>query len=259
MKSKIIFFCVLLLLYSCKSGIETKGENEVNSTGKEQIAQNFNLDTLKGMYIGDFGGSDIRIVINFISQNHAVGYNIHKGLQRNISGKVIEDETSVSLELNEPGDNKYDGVFTLVFQKVDFSCKGTWKANDKKIGKKSFVLEKVNDQDNNLNFDSLTVKSINNNNFTSIFSYVSDVEGDFYFEDDGAAKYEYYPSKDTVERVEQMEVINGTWTLKEGKLSVIWQKNTYFKEKKSMFEIVIKPEYEIYLLYKTRKLFPAFY
>lgn len=255
----LYLFISLAFLISCKSGIDTKKEAEANTDNEEKIAQNFDLDTLKGMYIGDFGGSDIRIVLNYISPNHAVGYNLHKGLQRNINGKVEETDKTVTLELNEPGDDKYDGVFTLTFQKIDFSCKGTWKANNKKFGKKSFVLEKMNFESHGLDIYTATIDSINKGNFTDVFSYCSDSIAEIYFEADGSVRYEFYPSKDNAERAEQVQIVKGTWTFKKDKVQINWQKNEVFAEKKSYFDIHINPEFDIYLLYKGRKFMTNYY
>lgn len=256
MRFTILLSILSFAFFSCKSGIDTNKEDEASSTGIDKVWQKIDLDTLKGMYIGDFGGSDIRIVLNFISPNHAVGYNIHKGLQRNISGKVMETETTIEMELNEPGDHEFDGIFTLVFQKADFTCKGSWKALKKNIPKKKFELEKTNSDQDGLDYENLTLDKITKNNFTSVFSYCSDSLADIFFEEDGNVKYEFYPSKDTLERAEQMQIINGTWTFKDAKIYVNWQKNSVFTDKKTVMDVVINPEYDFYLTYKKRKFYP---
>lgn len=106
---------ILLFFQSCGSSDSTKVDfaNTDSDSLKVPHITELNLDTLKGIYIGDFGGSDIRIVINYISNKHAVGYSLHKGLQRNISGSVeITDET-VNLILAEPEDHEFDGIFHI--------------------------------------------------------------------------------------------------------------------------------------------------
>lgn len=257
-----IFIPVLLLtlvLVSCKSGIDTNKDTEAGVEG-ETAMKHIEFDTLQGMYVGDFGGSDIRIVLNYVSPNHAAGYNLHKGLQRNISGKIEETDTEVKMELNEPGDHKYDGTFYLTFSKLDLSCRGYWKSKTKKTGKKEFTLKRVLIPESMLNWDSLKVSDITGENFTEIFYYTNDSIADMYFERDGSVRYEYYPKFDTLERAEQMVIMNGSWTYRAGQIIVIWnQKNEIFPDKKTKMDIVINPNYEFYLTYKKRRFFAVLY
>lgn len=221
-----------------------------------------NLDTLKGIYIGDFGGSDIRLVINYISNKHVVGYNTHKGLQRNINGSVeIENET-VDLILAEPGDNEFDGVFYISINKENLDAEGYWQSNSGKISKKHFVLKKLNRQPI---FES-DGKSIDEATFSSIFSYISDSLGDFNFSDDGLCLYEYYPSKDSLNRKEQLIRFKGSWTLKNNIVSIDWQKNDVFPNKKSIFKVHVtkegtepEPYYSYKLTGENRILYPLYY
>lgn len=256
----ILFFTLLICgVIACKSGIDTSAEEEFKSTSIDKIKSNFDFDTLKGMYIGDFDGSDIRIVVNYISQNHAAGYNIHQGLQRNISGKVIETENDIILTLNEPGDHDFDGVFELVFSKITLTSKGKWKANNKKYGTKNFTLDKIVIDEPNFDLENLKIEDLNPTNFVTLFSHSSDTIGDFYFEQNGLVKYEFYPSKDTAERREQLEIIQGSWSFKKDEIHISWKKNQVFDEKKSIFKLIIKPNYEFYLEYKNRIIYPNFY
>ena len=101
--------------------------------------------------MADFGGSSILIILNYVSGQNAIGYNIHKGLQRNITGKVSRSGDSIQVTLNEPGDNKYDGIFTLDFIGIDKSPKGNWTANDPKIPSQNFKLKKIDQKENNNN------------------------------------------------------------------------------------------------------------
>ncbi len=261
---KTLFSGLLLLsffLFSCKSGIDTNKDSEASGTGEEDVVvQGIELDTLQGMYIGDFGGSDIRIVLNYVSPNHAVGYNLHKGLQRNLSGRIEETASEVKMELNEPGDHKFDGTFYLTFSKLDLSCKGYWKSKNKKLGKKEFSLKRVVQPESLLNWDSLRVSDINGENFTEIFSFTSDSIAELYFQNDGGVRYEYYPKLDTLERAEQMVILNGSWTYRDGQVIVNWNnKNEVFPDKKTKLEIVINPEYEFFLRYKKRRFFANMY
>jgi hypothetical protein len=261
MKIKSIYAFTLIfgLLVACKSSLKNEKENSTAETSAQDDFLPMDLDTIKGMYIGDFDGSDIRIVINYISQNHAVGYNIHKGLQRNISGKVEETADELKVELHEPGDHEFDGVFELTFNKNDLSCYGVWKANSKKIPIKKFNLEKIVRSETNVDLEFIKLSDITRENFPMIFAYCSDSLGDLFFAENGLCNYEFYPKIDTLERVEQIISVKGSWTLtKEKELYVSWQKNAYFKDQKEKFEIVIgKESYDFYLQSGSRKIYPS--
>lgn len=40
----------------------------------------YRYDSLEGAYTGDFGGSNIRIILTHVTGKHAIGYNLLKGL-----------------------------------------------------------------------------------------------------------------------------------------------------------------------------------
>lgn len=260
---KFIFFASLLFLVACKSGQDPKDNLSISETETEMASNGaFDYDTLQGMYKGDFGGSDIRIVLNFVSEKHAVGYNIHRGLQRNISGKVSmgqgENKDKILMELNEPGDNPYDGTFFLTFNKTDFNCTGYWKSKTKKISKKSFVLERMGGMQE-YDPDTLEIDDLNANNFTNFIYFVSDSIADISFDDDGGVSYEFYPKLDAENRVEQKEVVDGSWSIDKGKVIIYWKKNDFIKEKKSIFHIKQESGSYFYLDYNGRMLIPVFY
>ena len=255
---------ILLLLNSCSSNetakiVKPESEESMKPI-KAPVISALKLDTLKGIYIGDFGGSDIRLVINYISNKHAVRYNVHKGLQRNVNGSVEIKEETVELVLAEPGDNEFDGVFHISINKENLDAEGYWKSNNGKISKKHFALKKLNYKSES------NSKILDESSFSSIFFNVSDSIGEFNFNDDGLCLYEYYPSKDSVNRKEQLISCKGSWTLKNNIVTIDWQKNTVFPNKKSVFKIeAIKegdesdPYYMYQLTGENRLFFPRYY
>lgn len=241
-----VFIILTLLLFSCKEPIKKKdvkkeNTNAPNTSINENFTFEYNFDTLKGIYIGDFGGSDIRLVLNFISNKHAVGYNIHKGLQRNVSGQVKISEKTIDIVLSEPGDNEFDGIFAIKINKEDFSINGYWKANDPKISKKYFNLEKLSNHKNNEEQEENVI--LNKYNFSDYFYQVMDSLGKISFSSDGLCTYKYYPNTDDTERKEQLVSFKGSWTLKNDELKIEWQKNSVFKNSKTSFDIIRNSEY----------------
>ena len=235
---KLVQFTIVtagFLFASCKP--EVLPAETIIQTVEAEIPEEdlFNYDTLTGIYLSDFGGSDIRIVLNYVSKNNAIGYNIHKGLQRNINGPVRRNGDSILMTLNEPGDHEYDGVFELVFIGNDTKPTGSWRCNNGIVGSKLLVLEKrIRAQGDS---DEIT-----ESNFTQFFGYMYDSIGNFNFEEDGLCIFDYYPKEDEASRVEQLIEIKGTWCFKEGVVKIDWQANDFFKSGPMFFEVGMDDE-----------------
>lgn len=235
---KTLLYCfALILLMVCACTDESK-DNLPPSTDEVALAEDsddfapFDWDTLKGIYSGDFSGSDIRIKINYISNKQVVGYNVHKGLLRNISGKVQQTKDSIILLMQEPGDNPYDGTFKLMIDRKTLAVNGTWVPFHDNLSAKVFTLKKL-EFDKDYNYDAKVTAS----NFSQFYGYVGDSLGDFAFFDDGLVEYTYYPLEDEVNRVEQMQEAKGSWTLNGSTVSINWQPNSAFPSLKSTFQV----------------------
>lgn len=95
-------------------------------------------DFLKGTWTGKHGEKSLTLHINKITNGKASGYNQVDETSRNVNGEIIEkSSTSYEVILREPGDHKWDGVFTLFFQKNDgmWQGSGSWKANNGKLSR----------------------------------------------------------------------------------------------------------------------------
>lgn len=239
---KILYYALLLtgLIYSCqqepKEDIILIEEIEPDIPAPDK----FQYDTLQGIYTGDFNGSPIRIVLNYVSANNAIGYNVHKGLKRNLNGKVRKSNDSIYLTLKEPGDHEFDGVFELFFIGIDNEPTGKWESNSGELAPKKLKLEKKNiEQMNNEEFNALTLPRY--------MGEISDSIGDYNFLQDGLVKFRYYPTTDDNQRVEQYEEIKGSWMYKDSIISVDWQSNSIFPDKRTQFRLKIG-EWENYYL-----------
>lgn len=230
----------LLLSTSCSSDAEVKttAANQKNTTDSVDVEEWFpetNFDTLRGMYTGDFGDGFINVILTYVNDKKAIGYNIHKGLQRNISGSVIQKTDHFELTLNEPGDNPYDGIFVLIISKKDGSVNATWTANNPKIPSKKFKLKKQaikHDGDSKGVFEG---GEITEDNFMELFSYANLDVGHVEFKESGIALFTYYPEG---QENEQQEIIKGSWKFIDKKTMVIeWAKNSLFKERSMKFKL----------------------
>lgn len=77
---------------------------------------------LLGSWKGNLRDKKLTVVIENIQGNIATGYNIAGSNRRPISGTIMEDDRNLEMEcaiykliLKEPGDDKWDGFFTLYF------------------------------------------------------------------------------------------------------------------------------------------------
>ena len=256
METKSLFLAInLLVLFSCGDNTKPKVEEivKVEYVDNEIPPEDqFNYDTLRGMYSGDFGGSEIRVILNYVSGTNVIGYNIHKGLQRNINGKIERHGDSIIMNLPEPGDHEFDGVFQLFFNGIDKTPNANWTSNSGEIAKKNFKLKK-------LEAPKGKKEGINMSNFTDYFSYLYDTLGNYSFEPDGFCLYEYYPKTDEENRVEQLKEIKGMWSLNGKTVTIDWQKNNIFPEPKMILEIKKFDYEEYYLSGKDRDLYYYYY
>lgn len=180
-------------------------------------------ENAEGIYKGDFGGAPIFITINYTSQNHLAGYNVHKGLRRNLSGALKQEGDSWVVTLNEPGDHPFDGHFKLVFDKEFTTAKGHWEPLDKKtLQEKSFTLSRVKLADENRD------ASVLNYPFTS-------EQGEMYFNEDGSCLFDYYSKVTDSSYAEQSITLKGTWEQKGDTVHVNWQPNEQFPKRNSIF------------------------
>lgn len=253
MKFFFLVASIFFLVVSCSDTSQpTANDQEIIQVIPELIeVDDFNYDTLKGMYTADFGGSQIRIILNYVSQTNAIGYNIHKGLQRNISGKVFKSQDSIYISLAEPGDHEFDGMFNLTFIGVDKSPQGLWVSNSGKIKPKQFELSKVGEQPQD---DG----EITAGNFANYYGYLYDSMGNYTFEKDGLCIYEYYPTTDDENRVEQLKSIMGTWNLVEDSVTIDWEANDYFDNRRVKYK-VLSGDYNEGMLIGEKDTLNSFY
>ena len=266
MKTLILSTSVLtLLMVSCSTEPETEILENINYIETEiPELDDFEYDTLKGIYSGDFGGSNIRIILSYLSSKNATGYNIHRGLQRNLTGAVNRSGDSIIVSLAEPGDHEYDGVFELVFNGIDEHPTGTWRSNSGEISAKKFQLDKLMlSKEQYVEYD----EELSEENFHLFFMDAYDSLGDYSFKKDGLVIFDYIPGRSIHDidwdnagnaRVEQMKSLKGNWVIKNNAVVISWADNKIFPEKKMVYTIQ-KGEYEPELARGDNSIHPRLY
>ena len=158
-----LFFVILVFLVSCGKKNEQESNTSGNTTnqGSTTVETKTNGSENKseiqktsspaiGSYSGGFTASvyndrkdyvyenRITIFIDSLTGEIMYGRSIVAGNNRPFSGKFIKDGSNFRAEVNEPGDDKYDGKFSFTI-KIDEAktneiyLEGKWIANDKKL------------------------------------------------------------------------------------------------------------------------------
>lgn len=198
------------------SGLYACGDKAAQTVPKEdtvKTAKGIDPKVFEGEYIGNFGGGHIVLVISYVQGKNVSGYNIHKGLKRNIKGTLSVADETYRFRLAEPGDHEYDGTFDFTLNPNDFTGQATWTPNDQtKLKAKTFALRRRNHD-----YDA-------ENTFTGFW----DGSGMMEIKDGGIAELTYWePVKGKEDEEPEQKSLRGQW-LAEGKtLTVEWPKNTY--------------------------------
>jgi len=134
---------------------------------EEVFTQEMNdaANVMLGTWKGKMSGKDLTVVIEKTDGNEIFGYNTLGDTRRDLTGTFVKGDWDQSCSaafeatLNEPGDDEWDGVFTIkfigYFEEVEtadgdldcgenmsgFEASGTWKPNNGKASK-DFTLTK---------------------------------------------------------------------------------------------------------------------
>ncbi len=172
--NKLTLFLILIaiVLYSC-GGTETaqestSTESALPSTEQQPKTVATTVDdspnlVMAGTWKGEMNNKKLTMVLEEVKGKELVGYNILGDNKRALKGSFIDGawdqpcSKAYEATLNEPGDDKWDGVFTIKFVGYEdtsegddleclgnlkgFEAMGVWKSNNGK-SEKSFSLER---------------------------------------------------------------------------------------------------------------------
>ena len=86
----------------------------------------------------------ITLFISKLEDGNVSGYSVCAGNERPFTGSYEEEDGKIKASLQEPGDNKYDGVFELMISRNDRTITGKWTPFNKSIGERHYNLERKN-------------------------------------------------------------------------------------------------------------------
>ncbi len=97
---------------------------------------------LTGNWVGMLGENKLNVQLLRINGTTVEGRSVAAGNFRTLAGKITETGDAYTLHLEEPGDDKYDGVFDISVKKNGMVFAGEWVPFDKKLQSKPFTLAK---------------------------------------------------------------------------------------------------------------------
>jgi hypothetical protein len=214
MLRSIFAAAAILVFISCN---EKKSESQKAQVQGQFFNSSYNVKNFVGTYTGSFDDGIITVVLNYVHGRNVSGYNLHKGLRRNINGTLEEKDGKFAFELKEPGDNPYDGVFSFTIDTTAFKMTGKWTPlNPDKVTAKQLVL---------------TRKAGVTGSFLDELGTWIPASGTFAtdtimeFDPQGTVKYNFYEKPG--DSTSQLISIKGNYVVQKDTVIIEWQKNTY--------------------------------
>lgn len=216
----------LLFFFACKPAADKSSDKPAND---DSLA----ISKLPGTYMGDFGGAPIYITLNYSNGKQVAGYNVHKGLRRNLRGELKKDNDNWVITLSEPGDHPFDGKFDLTFDHLFAKGKGTWTPlNNNTLKEKSFVLEPSSGK-------GQEEFGMHGNTFNQFLIESSNSKSDLTFNVDGSCLLQLYEKVTDSTFAEQMMKVRGTYQKSnDSTLVITWEKNSHFPERTNTYKMI---------------------
>jgi len=214
---------LLLGFFSCKTKNTDTTVSAADSAANQKLfIPAYPVNKLEGTYTGNFDQGYITIVLNYISGKNVSGYNLHKGIRRNINGSLQQQGESFTFTLKEPGDNPFDGTFEFTIDTTKFSMNGRWIPNDSsKTRSKTFALVRQQKKSGE-NYEELGMWVP----ATGTYSTDTTLE----FNPEGTCEYKFYATPG--DSTSQVTSVKGNYIMVKDTVLIEWQKNTFTPSQK---------------------------
>jgi hypothetical protein len=104
---------------------------------------NSSENPLYGYWVGAFGKNKINIALAHRVNDSIFGHSVCAGNFRPIKGTIKETGPGLyKINMQEPGDDQYDGVFDFTIDVDKKELAGSWKPYKKGVGPKEYTLNK---------------------------------------------------------------------------------------------------------------------
>jgi len=142
MNYRVIVMLFSVTLFAC-SNSQKEEELSIKIDKLQEEIESFKEQGLSGTYIGDFGDNMINITLVDCIDGIVTGYSVCAGNDRDMQGKYsINEDGSFYFELDEPGDNKYDGSFKFNLYVQNQTIQGSWDPYKDIVKSKNYLLKK---------------------------------------------------------------------------------------------------------------------
>ncbi|MCD6017639.1 MAG: hypothetical protein K0S53_760 [Bacteroidetes bacterium] len=159
--SAILFACNTPVTESEKNGSEQSRKSESEDSTHVPLATEKKVELKREgifmFYVGAFEAkkmdtkknpmleNKINIALDSISGDVIYGHSVVAGNIRPFQGTFNLKDGMYTVVAKEPGDNKYDGVFTFTLSPDNGTLNGVWTSNDKKlaVSERSYDLKKT--------------------------------------------------------------------------------------------------------------------
>ncbi|HTI89522.1 MAG TPA: hypothetical protein VL727_02985 [Puia sp.] len=171
-----------------------------------------------GIYSGQFSKGLITVVINYISGRTVSGYDIHKGLRRNINGQVTQQGNQLNFVLKEPGNNPFDGIFSFALDTVKWKIKGKWTPIDSaKMAVRQLALSRKTEAETEF-----------------AGAWVTGRDSTLTLSDDGTCSFELYERP--ADSTSQLIRLRGNYVINGKECHIEWEKNDHFTSMRLILE-----------------------
>jgi YARHG domain len=127
MKKTIIALTLLVSITACTSNNKNTEEKKETTQTVATIAQTIVNSPLLGSYVGAFGDNKITLLITKVIGDSVEGRSVVGGNDRPFSGLASLANGIYSIKAKEPGDDKYDGEFSISFDEKNTNViGGSW-------------------------------------------------------------------------------------------------------------------------------------
>jgi YARHG domain len=127
MKKTIIALTFLVSITACTSNNKNTEEKKETTQTTPTVAQTIVNSPLLGSFVGAFGDNKITLLITKVIGDTVEGRSVVGGNDRPFSGLASLASGVYSIKAKEPGDDKYDGEFSISFdEKNTNAISGSW-------------------------------------------------------------------------------------------------------------------------------------
>jgi YARHG domain len=128
MKKYILLLLIAGSIASCNSNNKNTEEKKETVQTTPTVTQAIVNSPLLGSFVGPFGDNKITLLITKVMGDTVEGRSVVAGNDRPFSGLATIANGIYTINAKEPGDDKYDGEFSITFdEKNTNTIKGNWK------------------------------------------------------------------------------------------------------------------------------------